>query len=315
VLYLCFNQLLAQHIRLSLAGAAEAKGIDVRHVHALYYDVIADAGMLDRLELCEPGSRELFATVFPQTFVDAVLEKGMTPWDALVVDEAQDLLTEDNLDAFDLMVENGLNRGRWHLFFDPLQNIYGADVQEAVEKRLAEAQPAFDDLYENCRNTRQVAVQGSIVSGIDFALDGAPDGPECENVYYRDRESFPARLEATVKDLIARDVRPQDIAILSTRRRENSLIAGVTQLAGVPVVDAEEAGEGKLLFSTMHAFKGLERLVVLAIDMEEIGHPQWSMLHYAGLSRARGLLRVFLPESARGAYAQQAATFAARNRT
>lgn len=315
VLYLCFNQLLARHIRLSLADDARARGIDVRHVHALYHDVIAEAGMVDRLERCEPGSRELFATAFPQTFVDAVLEKGITPWDAVVIDEAQDLLTTDNLDAFDLMVDGGLNRGRWHLFFDPLQNIYGADVQTAVERRLAEAQPAFDDLYENCRNTRQVAVQGSIVSGIDFALDGAPDGPDCDNVYYCDREAFPARLEATVKDLLARDVRPQDIAILSTRKRENSLIAGIAQLAGLPVADAADAGEGTLLFSTMHAFKGLERLVVLAIDMEEIGQAQWSMLHYAGLSRARGLLRVFLPGSARSAYGQQASAFAARNRT
>jgi hypothetical protein len=67
-----------------------------------------------------------------------------------------------------------------------------------------------------------------------------------------------------------------------------------------------------MVFSTMHSFKGLERLVVLAIDMDGIGNPECSMLHYAGLSRARGLLHTFLPESERGAYGHQAAGFAAR---
>jgi hypothetical protein len=62
----------------------------------------------------------------------------------------------------------------------------------------------------------------------------------------------------------------------------------------------------------MHSFKGLERLVVLAIDMEGIGDPERSMLHYAGLSRARGVLHTFLPEDARATYGHQAAAFAAR---
>ena len=185
-------------------------------------------------------------------------------------------------------------------------------MQDRVEKRLAEAQPAFDDLFENCRNTRQVAVQASIISGIDLAIDGAPDGLECENIYYRDRKSFQSLLEAVVTRLLKQDIRPKDIAVLSTRKRENSLVADMRELAGIPLVDVSGSGEGDMVFSTMHSFKGLERLVVLAVDMEGIGNPEAAMLHYAGLSRARGLLHAFLPESERGAYGHQAAGFAAR---
>jgi len=312
VLYLCFNQLLARHMRLALEGDARAKGIEVRHVHALYREVIARARMLPRLD--EAGSeQELFASVFPQTFIAAAFGCGLPPWDALVIDEAQDLLTPDNIDAFDLMLGTpGINNGRWHIFFDRLQNIYDTDVQSLVEKRLAEAQPAFDDLFENCRNTREVAVQASIISGIDLALDGAPDGPECENIYYRDQKSFVARIDDVVAGLIRHDVHPQDIAVLSTRRRENSLLAETDRLGGVPLVDADSAGKGDMVFSTMHSFKGLERKVILAIDMDEIGREQWAMLHYAGLSRACGLLHAFLPESARPDYDRQVAVFAGR---
>lgn len=312
VLYLCFNQLLARHLRAAMSADPGAQGVEVRHVHALFREVIGKAGMLDRLDGAA-SSQELFAEVLPRAFVEAAIECDLPAWDALVIDEAQDLLTPDNIDAFDLMLgSSGINRGRWHIFFDRYQNIYGVDVQERVDKRLAEAQPAFDDLFENCRNTRQVAVQASIVSGIDLAIEGAPEGPECENVYYRDRKSFLVLIESTVARLVKQDIRPQDIAVLSTRARDNSLVAGVHELAGVPLVDAGSAQGGDMIFSTMHAFKGLERLVVLAIDADGIGDPKKSMLHYAGLSRARGLLHVFLSETSRAAYGSQATAFAAR---
>ncbi|WP_298236597.1 nuclease-related domain-containing protein [uncultured Azohydromonas sp.] len=312
VLYLCFNQLLARHLAAAMAAEPRGRRVEVRHVHSLFHEVIRRAGMQDRLDAAA-GTRELYAETFPRTFVDAALEAGLPAWDALVIDEAQDLLTPDNIDAFDLLLgAPGINRGCWHIFFDRYQNIYGSDVQEQVERRLAEAQPAFDDLFENCRNTRQVAVQASIVSGIDLALEEAPDGPPCDNIYYRDRKTFRQQLEATVARLLRQDVRPQDIAVLSTRTRENSLVGDVREIAGVPLVDAMSASAGDMVFSTMHAFKGLERMVVLAMDIDDMGDAGRSMLHYAGLSRARCLLHVFLPESARGSYAGQAERFAAR---
>jgi hypothetical protein len=155
-------------------------------------------------------------------------------------------------------------------------------------------------------------VQASIISGIDLAIEGAPDGPECNNVYYHDHKSFIARLEDQVRSLTGQDVRPQDIVILSTRRQENSRLAGLENLAGIPIVDISDPVPDALHFSTMHAFKGLERLAVLAIDMDEIGQAERAMLHYAGLSRARAILKVFLPESARPKYISQATMFSQR---
>lgn len=312
VLFLCFNQLLAQHLRSAMKQDPHSAGIEIRHVHSLYREIIGKAGMLERLENAASPT-QLFSKIFPRAFVEAALETGLPAWDALIIDEAQDLLTPDNIDAFDLMLGNpGINRGRWHIFFDPQQNIYGTDVQELVDKRLADAQPTFDDLFENCRNTRQVAVQASIISGIDLALEGAPEGPACENIYYRDKKALVAQIEATVGKLFSQDIRPQDIAVLATRTRENSILAGVSEIAGVRLVDASEAGEHDMVFSTMHAFKGLERRVVLAVDMEGIGDPERAMLHYAGLSRARGLLCAFLPASVRDDYIRQASAFAGR---
>lgn len=318
VLYLCYNQLLAAHIKNSLQNDARATGVEVWHAHALYRSLIDKAGIAARLNAENPDAPEFFTRTFPDLAAEAILSQDTSGWDVLIIDEAQDLLTEAHLDVFDLLVKNGLQRGCWHFFLDPQQNIYAQEIQEAVEARLEDAHPAFDDLIENCRNTRQVAVQASIISGIDLALAGAPDGLECESVFYTSPEDFHQKLDGVVASLLARDVKPKDIAILSTRRRENSMLAGVTQLGGRPLGEphSEDAAvkAGSLLFSTMHAFKGLERMTVIAIDMDEIGQAHYAMLHYAGLSRACGLLRAFIPASHKAAYARQAEKFGSRLR-
>ena len=155
VLYLCFNRLLAAHVRAGLERHDGGESVQVRHVHALYRDLIEDAGLLPRLRAMDEGAPEFFPTGFPGLAAEALCEKSQAGWDVLVVDEAQDLLTPEHLDVFDLLLREGMSRGGWHLFLDPLQNIYGEDVQSTVTDRLEACAPAFEDLFENCRNTRQ----------------------------------------------------------------------------------------------------------------------------------------------------------------
>jgi hypothetical protein len=173
---------------------------------------------------------------------------------------------------------------------------------------------AWDDLYENCRNTRRVALQTSIMSGIDMAIEGAPEGPPCDAVWYRDAGDFLTRLDAKVAELLKADVAAERMIVLSTRTLANSMLASRQSIAGLPVRELKDGPhQGGLCFSTMHAFKGLERDVVLAVDLDRLGDASMSMLHYAGLSRARLLLVPFVAESGRPAYERLAADFARRN--
>lgn len=315
VLFLCFNHLLAGHVRSAVADDPRSAWIDVRHAHALYRDIIATAGLLPQLGVLDPDDLEFFPKRFPELTAEALCESVHSPWDVVIVDEAQDLLTPEHLGVMDLLVDGGLRQGCWHLFIDPLQNLYGSEFEQQLESRLKDAYPAFDDLFDNCRTTRQVAIQTSIVSGIDLPVTGAVEGLECEIVTYTTASDGREKLEKILQHLLIGDVRIQDIVILSTRRRENSLIAGLREIAGHQVIDAGDNGSpkpGLLLFSTMHGFKGLERMVAVAIDMDEIGQEQWAMLHYAGLSRARCLLYTLIPNTARRAYDRQARAFGAR---
>jgi superfamily I DNA and RNA helicase len=314
VLYLCFNRLLAAHVRQSLEKEGVA-GIDARHAHGLYSELIAAAGMSGALAAMDDSGDDFFAVSFPELATDAILETTPQPWDVLVIDEGQDLMTPAHLDVFDLLVEGGLEAGSWHVFLDPLQNLYASDVQHAAEDRLSRGYPVLERLEENCRNTRQIAAQASIVSGIDMAMAGAPDGPECDNIYYSSKADALAKLDELVTEMIDADVRPSDLIILSTRQLDNSLIAGTAMIAGRPVADLgdeEPRLEGAIAFSTMHGFKGLDRMAVIALDMGEIGDPIWSMLHYTGLSRARCQLRALVPDSAVRRYSRQATAYGER---
>jgi len=318
VLFLCFNQLLAAHVRVAVEDHPRSAGVDVWHAHALYKEIIDAAGMLRQLDALDSDDPEFFPKRFPELAAEAICETAHRSWDVVIIDEAQDLLTPQHLDVMDLLVDGGLRQGCWHLFVDPLQNLYGSDVEQEVEMRLKETYPAFDDLFENCRTTRQVAVQTSIVSGIDLPVTGAAEGLECEIITYSGMPEAREKLSELIRCLLDGDVKAQDIIILSTRRMENSLVGGLKELVGYRLIDAADnmpAKAGSLLFSTMHGFKGLERMVVVAVDMEEIGEEQWAMLHYTGLSRARCLLYTLIPNAARKAYDRQARAFGARLQT
>ena len=316
VLYLCFNRNLATHVALSLADDPAASRIRVHHVHSLYRQTVDAAGLGHLLAGAEVPEQELFGRLFPEAFTEAVLEQEFPEADVLIIDEAQDLLTPSNLDALDLMLRGGLAQGRWHLFHDPVQNLYHTEA-EAVGARLDEVGFAQYELFGNCRNTRQVAVQTSILSGIDMAVEGAPSGPECNCIYFAGPTDFQEKLDANVRELLAADVRPRDMIVLSTRRWEHSMLAGSGSVAGLPLLELAAAGaqdeNGKaLLFSTIHGFKGLERQVVFAIDLDRLGDEQMAMLHYAGLSRACGYLLPFVEEHDRGRYAELARAFGLR---
>lgn len=311
VLYLCFNKLLASHVKSNLA-LERVSSISVRHIHSLYREVIDKAGYADKLSQAGMREHDFFGKLMPSLFVDAAIEVDFDPFDVVIVDEAQDLMTSEHLDAIDIIVKDGLNRGSWHLFVDPLQNIYGGDA-DAVGVRLEGVGIVYDDLFENCRNTRQVAQQTSIVSGVDMAIEGAIDGVSCECRFSQNREASVQVLVREVEGLLSKGVDPADIIILSTRRRENSLIAELDRIGGLPIVDLTNSNARPgLQFSTMHAFKGLERNIVVAIDIDQVGSEEVAMLHYAGLSRARVLLIPIMCASERPGYEQQASAFGRR---
>jgi hypothetical protein len=90
------------------------------------------------------------------------------------------------------------------------------------------------------------------------------------------------------------EVRPDDIALLTAKSPARSALWTVDSLGGVRLTeDPWEAG--RILRSSIHRFKGLERLVVAVTELDGAR----SDVFYVGFSRPNVFLSIFCPESAR----------------
>lgn len=312
VLYICFNKLLASHVAENVPPDL-GEMFTVANLHSYYREVIGQAEKLSMLSGDHADSTDFYGTVMPEAFIESAITVDLEPFDIVIVDEAQDILTPAHLDALDLLVKDGLSAGGWHLFFDPKQDIYGK-LSEEAQDRLADIGYASFELTANCRNTRPVATETSIVAGFECATEDAIDGPVCRTVYFSDNNDFRGKLDNEIRRLLNEDVLPQDIVMLSTFRLENSSLSGMESVAALPICDltSDKPDDQCISFCTVQAFKGLERKCVVAIDIRDLSQQENALLHYVGLSRAQSLLVTFMQNDIKPQYERHLRDFGAR---
>jgi hypothetical protein len=225
----------------------------------------------------------------------AARRAGVERFDALIVDEGQDLLRLDLLDPLDRALAGGLERGRWCLFHDRNNQagLFGPAEPEALAL-LEGAGPARLRLTTNCRNTRQILELVQTCLSADMGVRGSGDGPAVVSQQARDEPDAVARLAGEIERLTGSGgLAPKEITILSPRPFADSTAARLPSgLAGSIVVLDEYALRDfpppALSFAGIAAFKGLENEAVVVLDLPPPTVP--TTLHYVALSRARSCL-------------------------
>src|SRR5262249_14415867 len=139
-------------------------------------------GLADLLDRHSETDEEFFLLQYPAAYQEALIQLNYKPFDCLILDEGQDLLSHPYLDALDLTLSGGLDRGTWHIFLDPLQTIHSG-FDPTVLERLKNYGYAEFQLTVNCRNTREVAVLASMISGLDIPLEEVVEGGRTEMKY------------------------------------------------------------------------------------------------------------------------------------
>jgi len=258
---------------------------------------------------------EFWAKKVPDTVMERVLIGIVKAplWDTLIIDEAQDLITEEYLDVMDLLLEGGLAGGRWVLFGDfEHQAIYsrrqldgGADVL-SITRRRSPVYFSFP-LRINCRNTVQIA------SGLELTCKLKPGysrvlhhelGEDIDIDFYRTSDEQTALLRHYLKKLCETFV-PSEIVVLSTKEDRSSCSGQLCQKDGVPYLTSlrEDSGEKACAgFASIHAFKGMESPAVILTDIDRINGEKAEALLYVGMSRARMKLVILMHESCRDIY-------------
>jgi hypothetical protein len=283
VLLLCFNRRLAEELAKYRDGGALPSTVEVTNFHVLCKKAAEDA--------CIPfdppsgqGSAEFWDTTVLEHLLAAHANDKLTQYDAIVVDEAQDIAA-----AWWAYIETLLRdstRGRMYLLYDPQQNVFGRKPDGMPDYPKLILDLAYRSTRELCRACAEL-----VDTEIEPAL-GMPRGEPPIIEAQKQGSGAVKQIRDLVTRLLEKDgLAPEQIAMLTPHRRQHSTLAEVSEIAGYPILDAPGRA-GAVTHSTIGAFKGLEADVVIVLDLKP-DDPRCSLADlYTACTRARHRLYI-----------------------
>ncbi|MGI6101758.1 MAG: NERD domain-containing protein [Bacillota bacterium] len=312
VLLLCFNRILGSWLREVTSRIPGPGAITAGSIHSYFRSVISRTTVRQAFEDSLRAGDSNQDRVYGDAFLSAIGETDER-YDHLILDEGQDLLTLDFFIPLDAVLEAGICGGRWSVYYDPNHQRqffgnYDAHLVEELRRGAAEYR-----LDVNCRNTRPIATQVSVVSG--FSLEEAlVDGEKVEYIWYSSNESCARSLESLLERLVKQGIDPKDMTVLYPTVEHGELVSRLHALAvGLERIDERTivSGVRGISHCTVQAFKGMENRVIIYAGLH--GDEPWvDSVNYVGMSRAREALFVLMPETYRGTYLEKCTRYLER---
>ncbi|MDF1525223.1 MAG: hypothetical protein RRA15_12990 [bacterium] len=102
-------------------------------------------------------------------------------------------------------------------------------------------------------------------------MGAGPEGREPKLVKADSDEAVVREVSRILKTLVGEEkVHPEDIAVLTGRSREKSVLGKDDVIGAYSVCCGRTAERGKVVFDSIRRFKGLERPVVILVELEEV---------------------------------------------
>lgn len=224
--------------------------------------------------------------------------QGIDRFDALIVDEGQDLLQMEHIDTLDRFVDGGLGEGRWCFFHDANnQSGFFGDCDEAALRRIASLGVTSMPLRTNCRNTEIIIERVKRDTGADMGVKGAGAGPQVRCLHVPTADKALSALKSEVRALVDDGgLAPGQITVLAPSSFFDQIHGGFSEgLAGtlstLDEYSVRDLPPAKAGLCRIKDFKGLENEAVIVIGLPPPSTAQESLAdHYVAMSRARALL-------------------------
>jgi AAA domain-containing protein/UvrD-like helicase family protein/nuclease-like protein len=309
-LLVCFNAPLARMLGEELQTTIRDTGrLDVKTFHQLCEDLGREADVLDSRPTSIP--QEWWDRTLPRA-LDEAIERLGARYHAIVIDEAQDFHVDWLASLQELLVDGADDV--LYVFHDPAQAIYREDV--VGQLGLTEY-----PIETNCRNTEPIHALVARFAEGGLASEAWRTGGRAPELIEADGD--PATVEALrgvlhrLRAVDGEAVDRRDIAVLTGARLEESAVWGVpghrygNEVLGNPTVDdaghhlglpahlAPELDRDLILCETIRRFKGLERPVIVLVELRA-DDPKLERKLYVGASRARQHLVVIAPAAVLG---------------
>ncbi|MEU7433713.1 NERD domain-containing protein [Streptomyces sioyaensis] len=265
---------LARNSRVMVFGGA-GTGKSLVLVEAAKQE--ADQGRSVLITFHSPELLRFFAPHVVDRGIDVVPFDRLGPgkgYDAVFVDEAQDLMTAEAMDTLDAVVAGGRASGRWRMFLDMNNQAHvdGGFDRDVFDLIAPEALSV--DLNLNVRNTRAMVHMVQEYLGADVGDPGIVHG---EKVQWRtpDGVADVGQAESAVRGLVAEGIREADVWIISATS------------SAAPV----ETGDGFVVTSPRYT-KGLEAEHVVVCDLPAVFDEAGTAAFYVAVTRARVSLHI-----------------------
>ena len=285
VLLTCYSRPLAEETRLKLRNFAR---ITVRNFHSLCGMVVRQVGCPDYSQFEE---RELYDQILPNELYKTMEANPSMKWDAVIVDEGQDIKDEWWV-SLDSCLKEG---GELRVFMDSNQKIYSGSRRGGSNM---DAVPI--PLTTNLRNTQPIHEAASVHYSGTKIESGGPNGLDVEWILANDGNSKVKYAIKKLKKLVStEEVAAHEIAVLVNSSEVKDKVLNLLEVRDVPLLsDAVNLGFKDVVVETVRRFKGLERpAVILIVDGRDM---QQHELAYVAFSRAKAYLCVVCSKREQG---------------
>ena len=222
---------------------------------------------------------------------------GLERFDALIVDEGQDLFEMRCIETLDDVLVGGLETGRWCWFHDLNNQSLTARFDARAKEYLESLEPVRMPLRINCRNTRVILewIQDSL--GADLGVQGTGAGPDVRSQTAPDRRGSAERTAREIRELVdVGGLTPGSVTILAPYDLSESSVALMPRDVGCRIRRLDEYSMRKVPgdkvgFAKIEDFKGLENEAIIVVDLPApAAADRQSAEHYVAMSRARSVL-------------------------
>ncbi len=315
VLFLCYNRLLAGKLRADIKNKEMDDLINVNSLHKYFYETIEKAGLEERFKLDAKGKNQekIFKIIQPDYFLEALLVVK-EEYDVLIIDEGQDLLCEEYIIPLDFVLKGGLEQGEWTIFYD--SNNQG-QLYQNFDQRVVQSLQKFGAaeywLDVNCRNTRPIAVQTSLLTEFRVEESLIDKGEKVGYVWYTDKTQQAHEINKLIDKLVSGGVKPCHITILHMGNDEafNSILFEMNRddLIKIEYENVGSLPEDKISYASVPAFKGLENKAIIVAGIDRIKGDWVNTHNYVAMTRANALLYLFMNQELQNEFYEKIARF------
>jgi len=298
ILLVCFNRFLGMWLSEQLLDHSGQITAGTLHRYM--------AGVAN-IKVPEDADSSFWKIGLPDATISSLLQghNDSGRFDMLIADEVQDLLHPSYIDVLDMVLQGGLDGGTWRMFGDfERQMLYGQarhETEELLRNRCGVF--AKGSLRVNCRNTPRIATLSHLLGRLtpNYSRVLRPDDQVEPTIsYYATPSQQRKELSQTLDWLSKESYSGDDIVVLSPKAGARCAAASLTEKPWCDqLAPFEAAASGRIRYTTIQSFKGLDSPVIIVTDIEHVDSDMFSSLFYVATTRALERLRIIVHETAK----------------